>query len=204
MRPINVMIPSSTMIQNTVLQLNAEPMNAPNGTPIMTEMTSPPLTSATALVFLCGSEIAIARLIMTPKKGACIVADNSLERSRTSKFGAVAATVLLMMKIEIIMISSSFGENFNVSRRMTGPNTVTLSAYTLSNRPVVAISTFRSTANCVSSPVTTYSVMPTANVPIIKTAMMTLRDGFLINSNKVIPPICSFMDECIPYQKECS
>ena len=116
------------MIQKTILQSNKAPMYEPNGTPSITAMTSPPFTRATAPVFLFGGEITIAKLIMTPKNGACIEADNKRDNSSTSKFGAVAATILETINIEIKIIKSNFGDNLNVNNRITGPNTATLSA----------------------------------------------------------------------------
>ena len=70
----------------------------------------------------------MARLIITPKNGACIEADSNLDKSRTSKFGAVAATILLIMNIEINMINNNLGGNFKVSKRMIGPKNATLKA----------------------------------------------------------------------------
>src|SRR5699024_7491563 len=116
--------------------------------------------------------------IHNPKNGACITAENKREASNVSKFGAVAATVLLMTNTIINPMSSGFEGNLIVIIRSSGPKIATLIAYALNKSPVVATSTFRSDANCVNKPVTTYSVIPIANVPSINTNKTHFRENF--------------------------
>src|SRR5699024_5995293 len=96
-----------------------------------------------------------------------MTADSNLDNNSTSKFGAVAAMMLLITNTAISMMKSGFGENLIVIMRSIGPKIATLMAYVLSNNPVVDTSTSRSSANWVNNPVTTYSVIPNANVPTI-------------------------------------
>src|SRR5699024_12124542 len=78
-----------TGVQTCALPISMaiSPTNEPNGTPIITAIVRPPFTAAMLAVFLCGGEIAIARLIVNPKKGACIEAERSLERSEERRVG---------------------------------------------------------------------------------------------------------------------
>src|SRR5699024_3568032 len=116
MMPIRVTSPRAAVIQNTKRQSRAAPTNEPNGTPIITAMVRHPFTAAMLAVLLCGGEIAIARLIVNSKKGECIEDERSLEKSRISKVGAVAAIILLIRKTVMSIISKIFGVNFNVAR----------------------------------------------------------------------------------------
>src|SRR5699024_9293910 len=128
MMPIRVTSSRAAMIQNTELESRAAATNEPNGTQNNSAMVGVRFSTAMQGVVLLGGEIAIARLIVNPKKGAWIEAERSLEKSRISKVGAVAAMILLIRKTVMSMISKIFGVNFNVARRTTGPKTVTLIA----------------------------------------------------------------------------
>ena len=52
-------------------------------------------------VFLAGGATVAATLIHTPKNGACIAADMSLDNNNTLKFGANIPTKLLIIKSQL-------------------------------------------------------------------------------------------------------
>src|SRR5699024_12715421 len=93
-------------------------------------------------------------------------------------FGCVGAMILRMMNTSINAVRSGFEGTLTVSIRWIGPNTATLIAYALNKRLVVDTLTFRSSANCVNNPVTTYSVITRENVPIIHTDSIHFREKF--------------------------
>src|SRR5690625_946756 len=123
--PINAIRPMPTINQNTYRQLNMPPINEPNGTPSITAIVSPPFTAAIAAGRLSAGEIFIAMDIHKPKKGACIIAEHSLDKIIILNVGAMAAITLLKINNTIMPINSGFGENFIVITRSNGPNIAT-------------------------------------------------------------------------------
>ena len=130
----NLIIPNIVMIANTImnpkttLQFAKPPKNDPNGTPNITAIVKPAWTSAMACVFLAGGATVAATLIHTPKNGACIAADMSLDNNNTLKFGANIPTKLLIIKIATKIGNRRWAWTFNVMIRIKGPINATLIA----------------------------------------------------------------------------
>src|SRR5699024_5553231 len=85
-RPISATIPRITINQHTERQSNNSPKYDPTGTPSIAAIVSPAWTAAIPPVRLWGPDIYAARDIHKPKKGACIIADNTLDINNILKF----------------------------------------------------------------------------------------------------------------------